>query len=395
MELPFELRTAIEEMLEGQKPEQLKKVSAEITRRYKNESGRDGHMISSDLEAKVYAAVRMPATYGAVRSALSYVFECICSDCWVNSAKYDELDLRCEPEDVSASPVMGKTIPIRSVFDIGAGSGAATWAVYDALDSFDQSSPVQITCFEREAAMRKIGEDLMKADPGLSASAQWKKFDLLTDSLPAKADLVVSSYVLNELTSSARGAAIAKLWEATEGILLIVEPGTKEGFAVISEIREKLLAAGASLVAPCPHDGPCPIAPGSSEVNRAASAKKAEVTRATSAVADDPKNEETDDWCHFACRVARTRLHKQLKDADVPYEDEKYSYIAFARIPQDSPLTISRASSRVLRHPYITKGQIDLTLCTPNGIEKTTVRKRDGDTFKRAKKCKQGDSFTY
>ena len=330
MELPFELRSAIEEMLGGQKPEQLKKVSAEITRRYKNESGRDGHMISSDLEAKVYAAVRMPATYGAVRSALSYVFECI------------------RPE-------------VRSVFDIGAGSGAATWAVYDAVDSLDQSSPVQITCFEREATMRKIGEDLMKTDPGLSGIAQWKKFDLLTDSLPAKADLIVSSYVLNELTPSARAAAIAKLWDATEGILLIVEPGTKEGFAVISEIREKLLATGASLVAPCPHEGPCPIAP--------------------------------DDWCHFACRVARTRLHKQLKDADVPYEDEKYSYVAFARIPQDSPLTISRASSRVLRHPYITKGQIDLTLCTPNGIEKTTVRKRDGDTFKRAKKCKQGDSF--
>lgn len=76
-----------------------------------------------------------------------------------------------------------------------------------------------------------------------------------------------------------------------------------------------------------------------------------------------------------------------LKDADVPYEDEKYSYMAFVK------QECTRASARILRHPYIDKGQIRLEICTNNDNRSTVVKKKDGKLFKIARKAKHGDSI--
>ena len=38
-----------------------------------------------------------------------------------------------------------------------------------------------------------------------------------------------------------------------------------------------------------------------------------------------------DDWCHFSQRLARSRDHMLLKDASVPFEDERYSYVVATR----------------------------------------------------------------
>ena len=140
-----------------------------------------------------------------------------------------------------------------------------------------------------------------------------------------------------------------------EHILLIVEPGTKEGFAVISQVREILLSQGAHLLAPCPHEGPCRLS--------------------------------DDDWCHFTCRVQRSKMHKLLKEGDVPYEDEKYSYIAFSKEEGE------KAEARILRHPYITKGQIDLEICGRDKNGKVTLRKKD-EAYKAARKAKMGDAIS-
>ncbi len=323
MELPLQLRTAIEDSLSGEKPEVLKKLSRQMTERYKNESGHGKVLVSEDLEARVYAAVRMPATFGAVCDALSYT------------------------EELLPDPSQ-----IRSVFDVGAGPGSASWAVEEIF------SPDKIVCYEREASMRDVGAALMREEATLSAKTEWRAFDLEKDDFGVSSDLVMTSYVLNELSSGAREAVLRKLWDAADKLLVIVEPGTKEGFAVVREVRQKVLAWGGHLLAPCPHDAPCRLS--------------------------------SDDWCHFSCRVARSKLHKQLKDADVPYEDEKYSYIAFSK---DPALAVSRAKARVLRHPVITKGQVELTLCTKDSNLSTVIRKRDGSAFKEARKCKMGDRF--
>lgn len=137
----------------------------------------------------------------------------------------------------------------------------------------------------------------------------------------------------------------------------MIEPGTPEGFRQIKAARDYLLDRGAALLAPCPHEKSCPLPP--------------------------------DDWCHFSCRVARSRLHRQLKGGDAPYEDEKFCYLAFGRAKG------ARFSSRILRHPQIESGKITLQLCTPSGLVTLPVRKRDGTLFKTARKANSGDAFPY
>ena len=95
-----------------------------------------------------------------------------------------------------------------------------------------------------------------------------------------------------------------------------------------------------------------------------------------------------DDWCHSTCRVARTKIHKLLKNGDVPYEDEKFSYIAVCKE------TIEKKDfARVLRHPKIESGKITMQVCSKEGISERIVTKKEKDLFKIARKVKCGESI--
>lgn len=318
MELPVALKQGIEDLTAGYRQDQMEKTARELSDRYRNESGTGRTLLSGDLEAAVYALVRMPATYGAVSDALRYALEC-----------YDA--------------------PMKSLLDAGAGSGAAAWAAAGQL------ALEQITCVERERAMSRIGEALMREGGQALSRAKWLHLDLTADPLTAEADLVISSYVMNEMTEKDRRLVLDRLWACAGKMLLVVEPGTPAGFAVIRDIRARLLQQGAHIAAPCPHEGECRLA--------------------------------EKDWCHVTCRIQRSKLHKALKHGDAPYEDEKYTYMAFVREE------IPRAKARILRHPYIAKGQIGLEICGETENRKAVVTKKDGACFREARKAKQGDSF--
>ncbi|MCL2812332.1 MAG: small ribosomal subunit Rsm22 family protein, partial [Clostridia bacterium] len=47
--------------------------------------------------------------------------------------------------------------------------------------------------------------------------------------------------------------------------------------------------------------------------------------------------------------------------------------------------------ARVLRHPQIRGGFVELLLCTDTGIRQVTISKRNGDAYKRARKARAGD----
>ena len=237
----------------------------------------------------------------------------------------------------------------RTLLDAGAGTGAASWAAA-ALLQLDEA-----VCLEREAAMRRLGQSLMQAGPAVLQNARWLERDLFQDMVTERAGLVIAAYVLNEMTEEGRAAAAHKLWNAAEQMLLLVEPGTPAGYAHLIKAREQLLTMGALIAAPCPHSSPCPLKDG--------------------------------DWCHFTCRVQRTRLHKQLKGGEAAYEDEKYAYMAFVREP------CRTAGARVLRHPQVRKGHVMLTLCTSSGVQTRTVTKKDGEAYKLAKDASAGDSI--
>jgi len=236
----------------------------------------------------------------------------------------------------------------KTLVDCGAGTGAASWAA-DSLLELDS-----VTCLEREDAMRSVGSALMRASGGVLAEAKWESCDLTAAQPLPKAELVVEGYMLGELREDMRLPVAQRLWEAAEQMLLFIEPGTPQGFANLAAVRAHLAGLGAHVAAPCPMGA-----------------------------ADCPMRGE--DWCHFAVRVQRTKLHKALKGGDAPYEDEKYCYLALTR---EAPS--AACSARVLRHPMIAPGRITLTLCEGGEKRIRAVTKKD-PLWKRARKIDAGD----
>src|SRR6202011_2337019 len=115
------------------------------------------------------------------------------------------------------------------------------------------------------------------------------------------ADLVVASYLIGEISDAERKALGELMWTKTRDTLLIVEPGTPAGYARILALRAQLIASGAHVAAPCPHNDKCPL--------------------------------QAPDWCHFTQRLPRSRAHQQIKGVELPFEDEKFIYVALARAP--------------------------------------------------------------
>lgn len=319
MELLNDLKLAIERQAVGVPQSKLRTAAENISLKYRNETGAGKRLVSTEIDTLAYAIVRMPATYGAVSSALNYSLEI-------------------------------KSPRIKTVLDVGAGMGTTAWAVESTIDTVEK-----ITCIEREQAMISFGKTLMRDSPSLLAKTEWINCDMRDLQLSQKYDLVVASYALGELSDTDREKVIEKLWNITNKILLIVEPGTPLAFSNLRRARTQLVNVDASVLAPCPHSDICPL--------------------------------PDDDWCHFTCRISRSRMHKQLKGGDAPYEDEKFTYLAVTR---DS---IQIDSSRILRHPFIESGRITLKLCTGRGIETKSVTKKQKDSFRVARKAKCGDTF--
>ncbi len=321
MELPENLNNAVNINASAWRPQELKKAAAAVSERYMTESGSGKRLVVSEIDAAVYAVMRMPATYCAVLSALGYTQE-----------------------------VTGGFDDITSVLDAGAGTGAAEWALRSA-----GVMPQEMICLEREAAMSRLGQKFASYDPVLEQRMKWISRDISRGLDGYKADMVISSYMLNELTGEVRKRTVSALWESAGKILLLVEPGTPVGYDNLMQAREQLLAFGAHIAAPCPHEDKCRL--------------------------------EKDDWCHFTVRVQRNRLHKMLKNADAPYEDEKFCYMAFTR---DSFI---KCSSRILRHPVTEKGRITLSLCSGSENTVKTVTKKQGEDYRLARKAKCGDGI--
>ncbi|MBB6259855.1 ribosomal protein RSM22 (predicted rRNA methylase) [Paenochrobactrum gallinarii] len=235
-----------------------------------------------------------------------------------------------------------------SLLDVGAGPGTVLWAASQCWPDLRQA-----TLMEASNAIRTVGSKLSD-DAGLD-KVDWVARDIVKerDPLP-KADLVTLAYVLDELSAAERSDLIARLWSACENMFVLIEPGTPAGWQRIKDARSQLTEAGAFIVAPCPHHQACAI--------------------------------EGSDWCHFSRRVARSKLHRLTKQADVPWEDEKYIYLAVSRYEGEG------AQNRVLAPVKTSSGKAELKLCRHDGgIAQQIITKRDGDLFKKARRADWGD----
>src|SRR4051812_39345330 len=217
MELPPLLRQAIDRVLEGVALADLAAAAAALSRRYREERHDGRLLVASRRDALAYVAVRLPATYAAVRASFDTI-----------------ADARAD-------------FAPRTMLDIGAGPATALWAAADCWPALSdallvEASPLLRACAEELAAEAEL--------PDMT----WRIANVASDAIDgAPRDLVTLAYVLNELSPNARPPTLERLWRLTADTLVIVEPGTPAGWQRILAARRQLIESGAHVIAPCPH----------------------------------------------------------------------------------------------------------------------------------------------
>jgi ribosomal protein RSM22 (predicted rRNA methylase) len=321
-DLPPALRLAADRLLEGVARKGLAERAGKISDAYR--AGRTSAAVIKDGDdATAYVLARLPATYAACARA------------------FDE-----------AAQIAPDFSP-KSLLDAGAGPGGAAWA---ALETWPDLA--RATLLDSNRAFLDMSASLAAEAPPVLSDATRLKADLAAPDAWPKAELVIASYALAEIAPGRQAAMIEALWAACDGVLILVEPGSPDGWRRILAARDGLIAAGAQVLAPCPHAQACPIA--------------------------------APDWCHFVQRLPRSRDHRLAKGAEVPFEDEKFIYLAAAR----PGIAAAAPTARVLAPPRTAKPAIALKLCTPQGLaEVRTVPRRDKPAFAMARRLDWGDAL--
>lgn len=316
--LPLQLSNAVDRELASLVPDKLRQACFELSQRYKR-----GEFIETQAHRQAYIAVRLPATYGATLQVLQGI-----------------------------KPLLA---PVQSVLDLGAGVGSFAWAAAEIIPHIQR-----VTLFERDVELLRLGQHLTqdKLEP---LQISWCRDDITKEEVFPAHDAVVMSYVLNELTLKEQIYVLQRAYGAADKLLILIEPGTPAGYGHILMARHLLLELGASIVAPCPHNGPCPLA---------------------------PAYKEGKDWCHFSVRIPRGKYHRRAKEGSLPYEDEKYSYLVVA--PRHYPLP----QNRVIKAPIKKTGHVILDLCTHKGTaDRRIVAKSEGKLYTEARDVEWGDEW--
>ncbi|XVF53131.1 hypothetical protein PTKIN_Ptkin05aG0075400 [Pterospermum kingtungense] len=250
--------------------------SMEQSKRWKIKSAYgDIGLTYRDDETVAYVASRMPAVYSACYRVLSEVKRRL--------------------------PGFNPT----KVLDFGAGTGSAFWAMREVWPK----SVERVNIVEPSQSMQRAGRSLIQGLKNLPLIYSYISLQALTKDIrksEREHDLVIASYVLGEIPSlKDRITIVRQLWNMTRDVLVLVEPGTPHGSNIISQMRSHILwmekrkchkakgnkedskdlidlRSGAFVVAPCPHDGRCPL-------------------------------EKSSKYCHFVQRLQRTTSQRTYK----------------------------------------------------------------------------------
>ena len=148
------------------------------------------------------------------------------------------------------------------ILDVGSGTGAAGMAV--ARWAACHGIKAKITAMDKSQKALETGRRAFEGCKKLWPSAEWESVceDIQNNPVEKKHDLILCSFVFNEL-----GGATARLQAARQmlgqlnesGALIILEPAGEESSRALMEMRDTLAKEGVQIVAPCPHQEPCPM----------------------------------------------------------------------------------------------------------------------------------------
>jgi ribosomal protein RSM22 (predicted rRNA methylase) len=217
VQLPLEIREAIENHAAGIAPARLARAAESLSDHYRARGNTAALPLSSEERVAAYLAVRFPATFAAA----AHVFE----------------EIRARMHEC----------PTTSLLDLGAGPGAATLAARTVFPALREYTLIEAASEFASAARRLL--------PDAAISVRNLRN---METFPAH-DLVVASYALGEMDEASRKHVLAQAWSSARVALAILEPGSPAGFALVREARRWLLENGARMLAPCPGEGACPM----------------------------------------------------------------------------------------------------------------------------------------
>lgn len=260
-------------------------------------------------QAIAYAQGRMPATYSVIRYVLDKFFEKI---------------------EVNEQGIQ--------FLDIGAGVGTLKIAL-DARDIL-----VEYEALEKSKAMVQVFRKLH----GNNIKIHVQEFQGFSSD--KKYSVVFASYFVNEIKEKKQiKHVLQKMFDLSDRYVIIVEPGTPDGYSNIVAAKEIANEIGWYPLLPCARKE-CDLKKG--------------------------------DWCHFSVRLPRTKLHTLLKNATLPYEDEKFCYVVFSKEE-----TEFENNNIIIKNPIKRSGHIIFDVCCKDGIRRII------STDKANKKLKWGDQL--
>ncbi|MGH2611825.1 MAG: small ribosomal subunit Rsm22 family protein [Rhabdochlamydiaceae bacterium] len=283
-------------------PQQIKKAAQALSERYRK--GETPYLRALE-DRHAYLVTRLPATQAALRPVF---------------------------QELQGSQ-------ISSYLDIGAGPGTSWEVAVEVFPGIEQATFVEL---DREFI--KLGKERLEGKPITWINESAVNLDVKPH------DIVLFSYSWGEIKNL---SVLIKAWALCRQFIVIVEPGTPQGYAAMLEARDELIKKGGHVMAPCPHSHKCPWQ-GSLE------------------------------WCHFGVRLQRSQEHQWVKEGSRGFEDEKFSYTILSKKSVRPPF------GRMVKDSLRRKGHTILTLCTENGIELKTISKKQKE-YKSNNKLKWGD----
>src|SRR5258708_18528182 len=177
-DLPAELKAALDARLQGLSRNDAAERAGRISQTYRDGGGSSA--IRTETDALAYALARMPASYAAATASLNAFREIV-------------------PDFAP-----------KSLLDIGAGPGTATWAAAAAFSSLQS-----FTLVDANSALRALALDLVRGSLRLP-DMTYQRGEAGTALADAEAaDLVVASYMIGETNDAEQRALTALMWAKT------------------------------------------------------------------------------------------------------------------------------------------------------------------------------------
>ena len=322
--IPQPIQKAITDLLAAPNAQGWMKRAQALHLRYRQpEQNKQQHHVSDALDALPYLGLRAPATYAQIGSAV---------------AATSELVPHWQPT---------------TLLDLGCGPGSGLWALFGLFPSLTQA-----TCVDHSAHFLTLGQQILHTIQAPLA-VTWQKADLLQHVQQHKTvyDVVLLANVLNELNEQQRDALVAAAFACCGSMLIIVEPGTPAGSAIVQRAAQQLAPSG-TLIAPYLGNQVVP-----------------------------------EEWLHFSQRFTRPgftrRLRQAMRDSELmasDWEDAKYSYVTVGKIvPELTPW------GRVIGPVQLSKGYLEVPVLTHEQCFGVKVPKRHKQQFAYGKKLSWGE----